>query len=272
MNDPTNGVPDTTPNANHAPRFASHSILGIRVDDVTYEETLALIESWIASVSNAERSAESGTARAHQIATVNVEFIMRARHDDGFRSVLANASVCVPDGIGVLWAARHRGTPLRQRVAGVDLVERIAARAAETGWRIYFLGAAPGVAERAAAVLSESYPGLQLAGCYAGSPGLDEEEEIVDRVRAAHPDLLFVAYGAPQQDLWISRNQARMGVPVAVGVGGSFDFIAGVARRAPEWVQRMGLEWLHRLAREPWRIKRQMVIPHFMALVLLNRE
>jgi N-acetylglucosaminyldiphosphoundecaprenol N-acetyl-beta-D-mannosaminyltransferase len=236
------------------------TILGVRVHDVTYAEALGHIERAIAD------------GGALQIATVNVEFIMEARRNPAFRRVLAEASLCVPDGIGVLWASRRQGRPLRQRVAGVDLVERIAARAARRGWRVYFLGAAPGVAERAATVLSERYPGLKVAGCYAGSPRPQEEDEIVGWVRAARPDVLFVAYGAPRQDLWIARNQARIGVPVAVGVGGSFDFIAGVATRAPGWMQRVGLEWLHRLLREPWRWRRQMAIPHFMLLVLLNKR
>ena len=238
----------------------SHSILGVRVDDVTYAEALDQVERAIAD------------GGAHQIVTVNVEFIMEARRNPAFRRVLAEASLCVPDGIGVLWASRRQGRPLRQRVAGVDLVERIAARAAQQGWRVFFLGAAPGVAERAATVLSERYPGLKVAGCYAGSPQPQEEDEIVGWVRAARPDVLFVAYGAPRQDLWIARNQARSGVPVAVGVGGSFDFIAGLAIRAPGWMQRVGLEWLHRLLREPWRWRRQMAIPHFMLLVLLNKR
>jgi N-acetylglucosaminyldiphosphoundecaprenol N-acetyl-beta-D-mannosaminyltransferase len=238
----------------------SHSILGVRVDDVTYEEALDQIERAIA---------DGGT---HQIATVNVEFIMEARRNPPFRRVLAEAGMCVPDGIGVLWASRRQGRPLRQRVAGVDLVERIVARAAQRGWRVFFLGAAPGVAERAATVLSGRYPGLKVAGCYAGSPRAQEEDEIVGWIRAARPDVLFVAYGAPRQDLWIARNQARIGVPVAAGVGGSFDFIAGLAIRAPGWVQRVGLEWLHRLLREPWRWRRQMAIPHFVALVLLNKR
>jgi len=238
----------------------SHSILGVRVDDVTYTEALDQVERAIAD------------GGVYQIATVNVEFIMEARRNPAFRRVLAEASLCVPDGIGVLWASRRQGRPLRQRVAGVDLVERIAARAAQQGWRVFFLGAAPGVAERAATVLSERYPGLKVAGCYAGSPQPQEEDEIVGWVRAARPDVLFVAYGAPRQDLWIARNQARSGVPVAVGVGGSFDFIAGLAIRAPGWMQRVGLEWLHRLLREPWRWRRQMAIPHFMLLVLLNKR
>jgi N-acetylglucosaminyldiphosphoundecaprenol N-acetyl-beta-D-mannosaminyltransferase len=237
---------------------SSVSILGVRVDDVTYEEALAHVERCVAD------------GDPHQIATVNVEFIMAARRNPVFRQVLAQASLCVPDSVGVVWAARRQGHSLRQRVAGVDLVERIAARGAERGWRIYFLGAAPGVAEQAAAVLSARYPGFKVAGCYAGSPRPEQEDEIVGWVRAARPDVLLVAYGAPRQDLWIARNQARIGVPVALGVGGSFDFIAGVAQRAPRWMRRAGLEWLHRLLRQPWRLRRQLVIPHFMLLVLLR--
>jgi N-acetylglucosaminyldiphosphoundecaprenol N-acetyl-beta-D-mannosaminyltransferase len=234
-------------------------ILGVRVDDVTDQEALAHVQRYI------------DQGGAHQIATVNVEFIMAARQDAAFRQVLAGASLCVPDGIGVVWAAQRQGRPLRQRVAGVDLVQKIAARAAERGWRIYFLGAAPGVAEAASHVLAMRYPGLKVAGCYAGSPRPEEEDEIVGWVQAAQPDVLFVAYGAPRQDLWIARNQARIGVPVAMGVGGSFDFIAGVARRAPRWMQRFGLEWLHRLIKQPWRLRRQLVIPHFMLRVLCGK-
>lgn len=242
-----------------APQSHTISILGVRVDDVTYDEALAHVQRCVAS------------GGAHQVATVNVEFIMAARRNPPFRRVLEQASLCVPDGTGVLWAARRQGTPLRERVAGVDLVERIAERGSEHGWRIFFLGAAPGVAERAAKLLADRYPGLKIAGCYAGSPRPEEEDAILSQVQAARPDVLFVAYGAPRQDLWIARNQARSGVPVAVGVGGSFDFIIGESRRAPQWVQRTGLEWLHRLAREPWRLRRQMAIPHFMALVMLKR-
>jgi N-acetylglucosaminyldiphosphoundecaprenol N-acetyl-beta-D-mannosaminyltransferase len=237
----------------------SVSILGVRVDDVTYDEALEHVE----------RCLEAGGI--HQIATVNVEFIMEARRNPVFRRVLAQTSLCVPDGVGVVWAARRQGRPLRQRVAGVDLVERLTARGAERGWPIYFLGAAPGVAQKTATILARRYPGLKVAGCHAGSPRQEEEDEIVSWVRAACPEILFVAYGAPQQDLWIARTQARIGVPVALGVGGSFDFIAGVTQRAPHWVQRVGLEWLHRLLREPWRFKRQLAIPHFMLRVLLAR-
>jgi N-acetylglucosaminyldiphosphoundecaprenol N-acetyl-beta-D-mannosaminyltransferase len=242
-----------------APNPRSCTILGVRVDDVTYDEAVLCVDQMLAS---------GGT---HQIATVNVEFIMEARKNPEFGRVLAAAGLCVPDGIGVLWASRRQGTPLRERVAGVDFVELLAARAALQGWRVYFLGAAPGVAERAAASLEERYPGLVTAGCYAGSPSMAEENAISERIQATQPDVLFVAYGAPKQDLWIARNQARIGVPVALGVGGSFDFICGHAKRAPAWVQRLGLEWLHRLLREPWRWRRQLALPQFALLVLMNR-
>ena len=181
-------------------------------------------------------------------------------------------TVINPDGIGVLWAARLRGIRLPERVAGSDLVPRLAEEAAKRGWRLFFLGAAPGVAEQAADVLERSHPGLSVAGCYAGSPAPEEEATIVDRIQCAQTDLLLVAYGAPKQDLWLARNLARTGAAVGIGVGGSFDFIAGTSRRAPRWVQRLGLEWLHRLVREPWRWRRQLALPLFAWLVLVGRD
>lgn len=235
---------------------SSLRILGVRVDDVTSDETLALIEHFVA-----ERM-------PHQICTVNTEFIMAAQRDEAFRRVINHAALCLPDGVGVLWAARRLGRSLRERVAGSDMIGQIAARAAQRGWRMYLLGAAPGVADRAAAVLQARYPGLVVAGTFSGSPALSEEEAIVERICAAGPDVLLVAFGAPTQDLWIARNQSRLPVPVAMGVGGTLDFIAGVAKRAPKWVQRLGLEWLHRLVREPWRWRRQLALPRFVWYVL----
>jgi N-acetylglucosaminyldiphosphoundecaprenol N-acetyl-beta-D-mannosaminyltransferase len=235
-------------------------ILAVRVDDVTGDETLALVERFIA-----ERA-------PHQICTVNPEFIMAAQRDEAFRDVINNAALCPPDGVGVLWAARRLGHPLRERVGGTDMAERIAARAAQLDWRMYFLGAAPGVAEQAATVLQTRYPGLAVVGTFAGSSTPSEENAIVERIRAARPDVLLVAFGAPMQDVWIARNQPRLQVPVAMGVGGAFDFIAGVTRRAPRWVQRLGFEWLHRLIHEPWRWRRQLALPRFVWRVLRTND
>ncbi len=235
------------------------TLMGVPIHDVTMEETLAWIARWIHEDD------------AHQIATVNTEFVMLARRHPEFRTALLHAALCVPDGIGVLWAARRHGVRLRERVAGSDLVPRLAQEAAGKGWRLFFLGAAPGVADRAAANLQRKFPTLQLCGCYAGSPAPAEEDAIVARVRAARPDVLLVAYGAPAQDLWLYRNLKRTGTPVGIGVGGSFDFIAGISRRAPPWIQRLGLEWLYRLVLEPWRWRRQLALPHFVYLVLSGR-
>jgi N-acetylglucosaminyldiphosphoundecaprenol N-acetyl-beta-D-mannosaminyltransferase len=197
---------------------------------------------------------------------------MRARDDAAFSDVLRHAALCLPDGIGIVWAARLRGVHLRERVAGSDLVPRLAEEAAHRGWRLFFLGAAPGVAETTARILAERCPGLQIAGCYAGSPSPEKEAEIANRILRSRADLLFVAYGAPQQDLWLSRNLAASGAAVGIGVGGSFDFISGISHRAPRWVQHVGLEWLYRLIREPKRWRRQLALPRFAALVLLGRD
>jgi N-acetylglucosaminyldiphosphoundecaprenol N-acetyl-beta-D-mannosaminyltransferase len=202
---------------------------------------------------------------------VNPEFVVVAHHDPEFRALLNRADLALPDGIGLVWAGRWLGQPLRERVTGSDFVPRFAALAARQGYRPFFLGAAPGVAERAAAKLVQQHPGFRVAGCHAGSPDPAEEDEIVSRVRATRPDVLFVAYGAPAQDYWIARNLARLEVPVAMGVGGTFDFIAGVVPRAPVWMQRLGLEWLFRLVRQPWRWRRQMALVEFIGLVLAAR-
>jgi len=237
----------------------SVSILGVRVDDVTYAETLDLVAAYVA-------------ARApRQVATVNPEFIVAAQSDAVFRDILNRAALNLPDGVGVLWAARRLGQPLRERVAGVDVTERIAQRASREGWRIFLLGAAEGVAQRVAEAWRARYPGIDLVGAYAGSPRAEEEEAIVGRIRMAQPDVLFVAYGAPAQDKWIARNLQRLGVPVCIGVGGAFDFIAGVTRRAPRLMQRLGLEWLHRLIRQPWRWRRMLALPRFAWQVRASR-
>jgi N-acetylglucosaminyldiphosphoundecaprenol N-acetyl-beta-D-mannosaminyltransferase len=209
--------------------------------------------------------------KPHQLVTVNPEFIMEARRNPAFLRCLNSASVAVPDGIGVVIAQRLQGIRTRGRIAGVDIVEGIAGLSARNGFGIFLLGAAPGVAEMAAKKLQERYPALRIVGTFAGSPRPEDESEIVTRITNARPHFLFVAYGAPRQDLWIQRNMHRLQVPVSMGVGGTFDFIAGVAVRAPRIFQQIGLEWLYRLLREPHRWRRMLALPKFAVAVLASR-
>lgn len=244
------------------------NILNVEIDRVDFALMLDLIDAWVMQ----RRAARDTAPACCQICTVNPEFIVDARRDPAFAAVLARADLCVPDGAGVLWAARRARQPLRERVTGSDGIYRICERAAARGWRVFMLGAAPGVAERAAAVLAGRYPGLEVVGCYAGSPADEEWLAIRARLDASAPDILFVAYGHPRQDFWIDRHRAEVQAAVAIGVGGAFDFVAGVAQRAPLWMQRLNLEWLHRLVTQPWRWRRMLKLPVFVGLVLWQDE
>ena len=244
------------------PKTASRlHILGVPVDPATFESMLDTIAGWIATGN-----------RTYQICTISPEFVMIAQDDPDFMRVLHHADLCVADGVGLLFAARYLGQPLPERVTGSDGVPLIAQRAARAGWSLYLLGAGPGVAEKAAIRLIEQNPGLQIAGTYAGSPAPEEEETIIARVNASDADILLVAYGAPRQDQWIARNRDRLDVHVAMGVGGTFDFIAGVIPRAPRWMRQVALEWLYRLYTQPWRWRRMLRLPYFVWAVLRYRE
>lgn len=261
MNDDFTGTRFLPPKPPQAPRWRDRiRILGLPVDAITYPEWLDRIGQWIAS------------DRIHHVCTINPEFMMIARQDPNFHNILSRADLCVPDGVGLLWAAKHLGHPLPERVTGSDGVPKIAERAAQTGWKLYFLGAGDGVAEQAATVLRHQHPSLQIVGIYGGSPAPNEEDAIVERVNASGADILFVAYGAPEQDKWIARNLPRLRVKMAMGVGGSFDFIAGIVPRAPLWMRRFGLEWLYRLYLQPWRIRRMLRLPRFVLAVLLKGQ
>lgn len=243
----------------------SVKLLGVNVDCVDFDGTLNHIQRWIETRLWDDRHIVRAT---HQICTVNPEFIVDARRDPAFSQVLAEASLCVPDGIGVLWAAKRAGVKLRERVTGSDGIYHISERAAERGWRIFLLGAAPGVANEAAQVLCSRYPTLIVAGTYSGNPDDREWPTIRAQLEKTAPDLLFVAFGHPQQDMWIAKHKHELGVQVAIGVGGAFDFVAGVLPRAPKWMQVWGLEWLYRLLLQPTRIRRMIKLPIFVVLVL----
>ncbi len=234
----------------------SIDILGVRVDDATYDRLLQRVDEFVRS------------GLPHQVVTLNPEMLVIAHDDPAFRQLLNSAALNVADGVGVMLAARLLGHPLCERITGSDGIYRLAAHCARRGYRLYLLGAAPGVAGDTAERLVQAYPGLQVAGTHGGSPSIGDEDEIVALIRASAPHLLLVAYGVPAEEQWIARNCQRLGVPVLIGVGGTFDFVAGVTERAPVWMRRAGLEWLHRLLRQPWRWRRQMALLRFVRLVL----
>jgi N-acetylglucosaminyldiphosphoundecaprenol N-acetyl-beta-D-mannosaminyltransferase len=232
-------------------------LLGVPVHQLTTAEALGQVVRFMTE------------PRLHQLATVNPEFVMTAQQDAQFHQILNQADLCLADGVGLILASRWRGQPLPERIAGSEFVYHLAQLAARERWRLFLLGAAPGVAEEAAAIFQSRYPGLTIAGTYAGSPDPSENDAIVQRVNESQADILFVAYGAPKQDKWIARNRNSLTtVRVAMGVGGSLDFITGRSIRAPRWLQRAGLEWLHRLYHEPWRWRRMLALPRFVLAVL----
>jgi N-acetylglucosaminyldiphosphoundecaprenol N-acetyl-beta-D-mannosaminyltransferase len=233
----------------------SLAILGVRVDDVTEEEAVALCERFVAE---GRRS----------VVTPNPEIVLAARQDRGLRAALARADLAIPDGGGLLLAARWWGQPFRAQVRGSDLTNLLLERAVVRGWRVFFLGGSPGVAEDAAASSAARWPGLQVAGTFAG-----DGEETGDREtraaigRAGRVDLLLVAYGASRQERWLARNLPHLDVGVALGVGGVLDFLSGRVPRAPRWLRDAHLEWLFRLIVQPWRWKRQLLAARFFPIV-----
>jgi N-acetylglucosaminyldiphosphoundecaprenol N-acetyl-beta-D-mannosaminyltransferase len=230
-------------------------VLGVRVDCLDMRATLDRIEQLVSA------------GGSHIVATVNPEFIMRARRDPEFARVLESADLCLADGTGVVWAARRQGCSMSAPVTGTDLIPPLAALCAKQGFRLFLLGADPGVAAELAARLRTEHPGLAVAA-HAGSPDPSADEETVTLIRAHRAQVLLVAFGAPKQELWIDRLKDRLGVAVGIGVGGAFDYLTGRVPRAPMWMRSAGLEWLYRLLHQPWRVRRMAVLPVYAVKVL----
>jgi N-acetylglucosaminyldiphosphoundecaprenol N-acetyl-beta-D-mannosaminyltransferase len=221
------------------------AVLGIPFHNVTMDETVALIE---------EQIREGGF---HQVATANVDFLKNAMQNKEIRDILCSSEMIVPDGMPIVWISRLIGTPLKERVGGIDLVERLAAVSARRGYGVFLLGASEARSQRAAKVLRQRYPDLRIVGRYSPEPLPLEKmdhEDILRRIEEARPDILLVAFGNPKQEQWISMHRDRLKVPVCIGVGGTLDMISGTVPRAPQWMQRNGLEWLYRTLQEPRRL------------------
>lgn len=226
------------------------AILGVPFDNVTTSDTLRLIEQMIAS------------RQSHYLVTANVDFVVQALSDVELRRILFDAHLVVADGMPLVWASRWLGNPLPERVTGSGMTPLLLAEAAAKGWRVFFLGGSEQSVARAAANTRAKHPQLQLVGAYSPpfKPLVEmDHEDILRRLREARPDILLVAFGCPKQEKWLSMHYRAAGVPVGIGVGATIDFLAGTMKRAPVWMQKVGLEWLFRLLQEPRRLFRRYV-------------
>lgn len=207
----------------------------------------------------------------HLVVTANVELVMQARHAPDLQNILRRAALVVADGVGIVWGARCLGRPLPGRVAGIDLADRLCGEAARRRWRICLVGGAPGVAQEAARSLHHRHPGIDVAEALHGYFGPPGEADVIRAIRGAAPTLLLTGLGSPRQERWLDAHLSSLDIPVAIGVGGTLDVWAGRVRRAPRFMQTMGLEWCYRLIRQPGRLRRQLAIPRFIAAVWIRR-
>ena len=236
------------------------SILGVNIDNLNFSDTLDKAKSLIE------------TSELDMIFTPNPEIIMIAHNDDNFKSILNSASICTPDGIGVVYCAKILKTPLQERVAGFDLSSALIEYAAETEKSLFLFGAAPNVADIAAQNLIEKYPTLKIAGTRNGYFTEDETSEIIGQINASNADILFVCLGAPKQEKWIYENRDKLNVKLALGLGGALDVFAGTAKRAPKIFIKLNLEWFYRLIKQPSRIGRYAALPKFIITVMRSRK
>ena len=237
------------------------TLMGCSIDNLSMEETLQTIEGFI------------HTGKPHQHVVVNVDKLVKASRDPELRRIINDCALVNVDGMPVVWASRLLGKPLKERVAGVDLFEALMRRAGEKGWRVFLLGAQEEVVSKVAATYRHKYPKLVLAGYRNGYwKGEAEEAQVVEQIRAARPDLLFVAISSPKKEQFLGRWQAEMKIPFAMGVGGTFDVAIGHVRRAPPWMQKSGLEWFYRFLQEPRRMFRRYFIEDMAFIRLLLKE
>ena len=224
--------------------------MGVGFDNVTMEEAL-------------DRAMELITQDGpHLVVTPNAEIVQQANKDEEFSKLIADASLVIPDGVGVIYASKILGRPLKSRVPGVDFAAGLMARMAKSGHKLFLLGAKPGVAEEAAQKLMETYPGLTVCGTHDGY--FKEDGPVAEEIRQAGADVVFVCLGAPKQEKWIAKNGAATGASLLIGLGGSLDVFAGRVERAPEIWQKLSMEWLYRGLKEPVRLKRIAKLPFFL--------
>jgi len=236
------------------------NLLGLDVHKMWMEEVLGLCEERIVQ------------RQPLLLGVVNVAKLVNSRKNPQLKASVGDADVVLADGTGVVWLSRWLGDPLPERVAGIDLMYRLLERADKKHYRVYFLGAKPEVVEEVVTYVRAHYPALQVAGFRDGYFKAEESGEVAEAIRESRADILFVAMTSPKKENFLSRWSATMDVPICHGVGGSFDVVAGVVKRAPVWIQRAGLEWLYRVIQEPRRMWRRYLVTNTVFAVLCLKE
>ena len=234
-------------------------ILDVPVHPLTMGEAVSVLEE---SITSGEQAF---------VVTANAEIIMMCQEDAGYKKIVSqDAQLVLPDGAGAVWAGRHLGYKVPERVAGFDLYCQLLDKGAQKGYKAFFFGGSPGIAEAAKAKSEELYPGVQVVGCRNGYFKEEESQAIIDEINASGADMLFAALGAPKQEKWLVRYREQLKPKILMGIGGSFDVFAGKMERAPKWMQDASLEWLFRLYKQPSRFMRMMALPKFVLKVVFS--
>ncbi len=238
------------------------TILGVSIDNVN------LVESGLKTKDLIENSNKS----CKIIVAPNTEFIMRAQEDREFFDILKQAELATPDSVGVMIGGKLQKKPFKERIPGQAYFREIFRLAEKEGWTIYLLGGKDDVPYKAKNKLQNDFPNAKIVGVHEGFFEKDSEDDVIKEINSLKPNILFVAMGAPRQEKWIFRNRDRLQVDVATGQGGTFDYEAGKIRRAPKWIQKIGMEWLWRLILQPSRIIRMLVLPKYLLKILLKKD
>ena len=235
-------------------------ILGCPIDNLTIDETISLIDEMISSNT------------PHQHVVINVDKLLKLRNDKKLKQIISDCDIINVDGMPIVWASKILGNPLKERITGIDLMEQLIKHSVKKGYRVYFLGAKEEVVKKVVEVYSRRYPNLKIAGFRNGYWKFEEEEYIIKEIQKSKPDILFLAISSPTKEFFLKKFLNIMNVPFVMGVGGSFDVVAGVTKRAPLFMQKYGLEWFFRFIQEPKRMWKRYIIGNSVFICLIFKE
>ncbi len=244
------------------------SIFGVNIDKLTLKDAEERVNSFLNS------------NKINTIYTPNTEIVMEARKDDSLKKILNSGGLVIPDGIGLIYASKIKKKALPERVTGFDLSMKILNMANDKGCSLFLVGGKPGIADMAVKNIKKQYPNINIVGSHhgyfkgthLGYKEHEEETKVLNKIKESNPDIIFVGFGAPKSEKWIHENKDKLNCKVIIGNGGTIDILAGTVKRAPEVYQKLGLEWLYRLIKDPKRIKRQIALPLFMLIVLFSKD